>query len=350
MPTLNEIYNTTEVNAYVRNRNELQAPEVAKIDQLFPAMKNQETIVTNLVGGSGLPVTASVHAWDSTTEVGSRDGFKISQIEKALIKRQIPIREQDIMMLNSTNNRAIIEQIKKTLYDDAGKMVDSVLTKSRAMAMQALSTGKVTIENENHLQKMEIDYGIPDNHKAVLGTDAYWTVDGADIIGDILKWSMAITDDGGEAPAYLIAGRKIFANIAKSASIKKAILGTAVPRPITQTEINNFLEGQGLPKFITIDAKYRKQKANGKYDVIPFVPENTVILVPNGAVGRREFGPTAEEYELTNDKAYDLISQQNVIVEVYRTPDPVARWTKAVTCCMPTLSRANEIFIAKVGA
>lgn len=345
MPNINDFYNTQVANEFIRGVK----PNHGRIDQLFTAVKTPDRKVTNIIGAYGVPISASIHAWDSTTEVASRDSINVNEIEKVLIKEQIPIREQDIMTLNDTNNRVVQSNIVKNLFNDAKNMTERVLTRARAMAMEALTTGHVTAKDENNLLSIDIDYGLPSDHKEALLDANLWTAAGADIIGDLLRWSMKLTDDGAENPAYVLASRATIATVMKNDALKKAITGASVPRPLSLTEVNNFLTAQDLPKFVSFDEKYRKQKKDGQYEVIPFIPKNTVVLIPNGALGKQEFGPTAEEYELMNDKSYELISQQNVIVEVYRTPDPVARWTKAVTSCMPSFARANEVFIATIG-
>lgn len=345
MPNINDFYNTQIANEFIRGLK----PQHQRVDQLFTPVKTPDRKVTNIIGAYGVPISASVHAWDSTTEIASRDAINVNEIEKVLVKEQIPIREQDIMTLNDTNNKVVQSNIVKNLFNDAQNMTDRVLTRARAMAMEALTTGHVTAKNENNLVSIDIDYGLPKTHQEALLDANLWSVDTADIIGDILRWSMVLTDDGAENPAYILASRKTIAEVMKNSALKKAITGASVPRPLSLNEVNNFLTAQSLPKLVAFDEKYRKQKKDGTYEVIPFIPKNTVVLIPNGALGRQEFGPTAEEYELMGDKAYDVIAKQNVIVEVYRTPDPVARWTKAVTSCMPSFARANEVFVAAVG-
>lgn len=344
MPNFFDAFSTATVNSYVRNRTY----QTTRMDQLFPPVKTMDTKVTTAVGAFGLPVTASVHAFDSTTEIASREAVDIITLDKVLIKRQIPMREEMILQYNNTNNRIMQTAVMKQAFNDADRMVESVLTRARALAMEVLSTGKITIKNENHIKNITLDYGMPESHFEALTSGALWSAEGtANPLDDLQRWSDKIVEDGGERPAYALMSRKVLATIAKSAAIKKSVLGTEVSRPLSISELNTFMQSLQLPQLVSFDEKYRAE-VGGKYETRAFINPNKVILIPNGAVGRSEFGPTAEEYELAQDPSIDLISKQNVIVEVYRTPDPVAHYTKAVATNIPSFERANEVFVATV--
>ena len=337
-------FNNSTVNEYYRGRKY----DTTMIDRLFPMEKTPEMKVRNVNGAYGLPVAASIHAFDSTTQVASREPIRISEVDKQLVKKQIPTREELIMELNDTNNPITQSNVVKQLYNDVDLMVEAVLTRTRAMAMEALTTGHVTTKNDINLNSIDIDYGLPAEHFEVLAGNNLWSADTCDPIEDLTRWAGKLTDDGAEAPAYILASRKVLSNLFRNANFKKAIMGTVLTRPLTRAEVNTFLEAQSLPKFVQFDQKYRVEDKAGKKTTIPYLPENKVVLLPNAAVGKSVFGPTPEEYELVNSPNLKILAQQNVIIEVYKTPDPVAHWTKAVCTNIPSFDRADEVFIATV--
>lgn len=347
MPTnYDQFLNTKEVNNFVRERTYVPT----MIDQLFPAVKTPDMTIENIFGANGLPVTASIHGFDSVTEVASRDNVNISEIKKVLIKRQIPLREELIIALNNPRNKAELNGTLKKIFDDVNNMVESVRTKARVMAAEVLSTGHVTSQNENNLSTLDVNYQLPAGHFEALSGTSLWTDAGATPLTDLQDWAQQIVDDGGERPAFAIMAQATLSLLLQHASIRKAMYGTNFERALNAAELNAFLTEQGLPKVVVFDGKYRQQAKNGSYSVKTYLDPKKVILVPNGAVGRSEYGPTAEEYELTADGANDIISTQNVVAQIYRTPDPVARWTKAVATNIPSFERANEVFIATVKA
>ena len=339
-----KLLSAERVNAFVREIDYTPT----RIDQLFPAVKTPDMTAKTIYGANGLPVVASIHAFDTVTEIASRDDIQLSEVQKTLIKRQIPLREELILMLNHPRTQAELGQTAKQVFDDIGNMVLSVKTKARVMAAEALSTGTVTTQNENNLTGVTVDYQLPVNHFDTLSGTSAWTDDAATPMNDLQEWMAQIVADGGERPAYAITSQAVISALVQHVSIRNAIYGAGSERVLNPGELNAYFASMGLPQFIAFDEKYRQQKRDGSYEVKSYIDPNKVILVPNGSVGQQEYGPTAEELELTADPSNQIISQQHVVAQVYRTPDPVARWTKAVGTCMPSFARANEVFIATV--
>ena len=58
-----------------------------------------------IVNKSKTPVIASVHGFDTESEIGQRKAQK-KAIELALIKRKLPLTEEDIIALESPRNEA----------------------------------------------------------------------------------------------------------------------------------------------------------------------------------------------------------------------------------------------------
>ncbi len=82
----------------------------------------------------------------------------------ALIKRKIKIPERTLIALESPRNDNEEADMIRRIFNDVDNLVASVRTRVEAMRMEALSTGKILI-NENGV-KASIDYGMPAAHKA----------------------------------------------------------------------------------------------------------------------------------------------------------------------------------------
>lgn len=65
------------------------------------------------------------------------------------------------------------------VFDDMGRLADNVKTRTEVAKMEALSTGKLTVK-ENNLD-FTIDYGVPKENR--MSVD--WSSPEADILGDI---------------------------------------------------------------------------------------------------------------------------------------------------------------------
>ena len=90
MPRLEEVFNTAELINYYKERT----LEPMLGESLFPERKIQDIEFDMILGGGGLPVSASVHALDTATQLASREAIQRGVAALALIKRQIKITEK----------------------------------------------------------------------------------------------------------------------------------------------------------------------------------------------------------------------------------------------------------------
>lgn len=339
MANILDIFTAQNVIDYVSNREyDTQAGEA-----LFPALRQESLELEYFVGANAAPVTATIHAFDTESEIASRDGFKAVREKIALIKRKIQVNEELLMKLNNVKTSSpAFKSIVDTIYNDIDNMVRAVNVRVERMRYEALATGKVTA-NENNA-KFEVNYGF--ETKQLQNTD--WSATDADILGDIDKWVDYLVLNTGVTPGRILTTRKIVRLMADSVAIKKAILGDSTKR-LSLTEINDFMTMHGLPLIGTEDRQYREQQADGTYKLKRYFPENGFVLLPNGALGNTVYGPTPEEIRLRTNPAVDLSKVGNVLAMVYEeSVDPVATYTKAVTTALPSFPTANQIVSATV--
>ena len=152
--------------------------------KLFPLAKteNMKLAIYNLVDGADVPVMAFVHALDTEARIGDRPDAQELKFELFLIKEKLnqgeAIRKKikDLGMGNS--ERAVLEAI----YNDASNLISRVLTRMEVMACELLSTGRITVK-ENNVDKT-VDFGLKAEHYI---TVADWANASHDIIGDLVK-------------------------------------------------------------------------------------------------------------------------------------------------------------------
>ena len=76
------------------------------------------------------------------------------------------------------------------------------------------------------------------------------------------------------------------------------------------------------------------------------MPDNTLVLMPEGTLGETHFGVTPEESDLvTLGTAKVSIVDNGIAVTTYGTEDPVNVETKISMVALPSFERANEIVI-----
>lgn len=332
MPRIEELLSHKELIDYTKART---LPAMVG-ETLFPSKKIEGLEVEMIKGASSLPVAASIHAFDAETEIGSREGGSYSMQELALIKRKIKLGEKDLIALNNPRNSAEEKQIVDKIFADVDNLVNGVLARVEAMRMEALSTGKLVI-NENGF-KTTIDYGTPNNHKA----NRTWSTN-AKILENIFEMCNTITNDTGYTPTRALTSTRILSMMLKDEAIRAAVFGVNSSKLLTLNELNQFLAAQSLPQVAVYDAKYRTQGKNSSYTTTRYLPEDKFILMPDGIMGNTFYGVTAEELELRNKADVDLQAIGNIFVEQYNTNDPVAKWIKAVATAMPSFPYADQV-------
>ena len=342
MPTVADVFNQATVLQYVNDR--VITPGLG--ETLFPSIKIDSLELEYVKGANEAPVIASVHAFDSETEIGDREGFEIVRQELALIKRKIQMKEKLIIALQNPRTPVELNSTIQTIYDDVESMITSVLTKVEQMRFEALATGKLVF-SENGFSGT-IDYGVPSDHKALLTSTDLWSDAAATPLEDLQTWFDKIVSDTGIAPERILTSSRVASALQKHASVRSAIFGVNNDRVVSRNQLNEFLVEQGLPMVATEDRAYRTKGSNGAYVTKRFFPDNVLVMMPGGALGNAVFGPTAEEIELSNDPSVTLTGKENVIAAVYKTNDPVAHWTKGVAAALPSFPTANQVFLATV--
>lgn len=338
MPRVEELLTPRELIDYTKTR----AQEAYMGEYLFPEEKKEALEIDMVKGASNLPVSAKVHAFDTEAEIGSREGAEVFSQDMALIKKKIKIPEKTIIALESPRNNKEEEDMIKNIFRDVDNLVASVKTRVECMRMEALSTGKIQI-NENGV-KASIDYGMPAEHRAA----KTWLSGTPKILEDMEEMVEKIVDDTGFTPVRVLTSKKNLSAILRDERIRSAVYGVNSAKLLTVAELNAFLVQQKLPQIAIYDKKYRIQDAKGKYATKRFLPEDAFIMMPEGKMGDTFYGVTAEELELRRKTDIDVSDVDKIIVCHYSTIDPVAKWIKAVATALPSFPYADQVFVATI--
>lgn len=331
-----ELFEQRVVLNYLRA---VEYPDLA-LESLFPERKQPGLKFTQIQGASSTPVSATVHAFDTESEIGSRQA-ETRDLELFLIKRKLQLTEEQIIALESPRNDAEKSYLMNNVFNDVDVLVQGVRARVEAMRGEALANGKIVIA-ENNLS-LEVDYGVPEDHQEVLTLTDRWTESTSDPYEDMLRWSQVL----GTSPTKALTSQKILMTLLRH-PLTKAALGKGESGIVTISDLNAFLGELGLPKIATYDAMYRFQKADGTYETKRYFPENKFVMFSDSTLGETVYGPTAEEIRLTRDPSIQITMQDKVLAMIYEeSVDPVGTWTKAVATAIPSFPLANEVFQAK---
>lgn len=337
MPSVLELFSQKEILNYLQNRQY----SALLGETLFPEVKKQSLEFDQIKGAGKVPVIASVHAFDTEAEIGSREGSK-QALELALIKRKLQMKEKDIIALESPRNSAEQQYLMQQVYNDVDILVAGVKARVELMRMDALANGILTI-NENNLT-LTIDYGVPTEHKEVLGGTDVWTNESSDPVDDMERW----TDALDIKPTRALTSKQIRNALLRHPKVIGALFGKDSLRVPTVADLNAFLTQHQLPTIATYDEVYRKQQANGTYTKNRYWPANRFTMFGSDTLGETIYGPTAEEIRLTRDSSIQIQTIGKVLAMVYEEgKDPVSTWTKAVATALPSFPAADEVFQAQ---
>lgn len=340
MARIDELFNTKELLNYYRVKKQ---PAMLG-DTLFPARKIQDIKFDMITGANGLPVSASIHAFDTETELASREVLQKGAAELALIKRKISIGEREIIAINNPRMDSEQKALVMELFKDGDKMVESVQTRIEAMRMELLSSGEINI-NENNVA-VKLDYKVPSSNKKRFNWSDPKT---ANPLEDIKTLADAVEDASGTKPTRILTSSKVLNKILACESVKKAIFGVNFDKIATRKDLNSLLESMELPQVAVYNAKYKVQNANGKYTTKRYFPENILSMFAENALGETIYGLTAEEIELLgSNKMEEAKMVGNIFVGVEKEGDPVRRYTKAVATALPTLENGLELGIGTI--
>lgn len=335
MPDILQLFDQRTVIDYVNARQ--YKPLLG--ESLFPARKVESLEFDILKAGRKIPVAASIHAFDTEAEIGSRQASKGAQ-ELGFIKRKMQIKEKDLIALRNPRTPQEQAYLEKEVYNDVDSLVEGVNARMEAMRMDVLANGRVTVK-ENGLNYI-VDYHVPAEHKKILTGSDLWTNSGADPIGMIQDWVSELD----VAPTRALTSSRVISALLKHPAILE-LFKRANILP-TRGNLNSILDAFELPKLASYDAKYLTQQADGTYKEHRYFPENKIAFFGDELLGESVFGPTPEESRfLTGDSKDTKVG--NVFATVYESSkDPVSTWIKACATGMPSFPAADDVIQAEV--
>lgn len=306
-------------------------------DRLFPNIKTQnlEAEYIRLAKSPSLPRAAMVHGFDTEAYIGKRPTADLVRIEQLLIKEKINLSERENRLLNRVRNHT---DIINYIYNDIGNLAMAVRTRTEVAKFEAFCTGKMTIKENN--VDLEIDYGVPDENRKSLD----WSAADADILGDLRK-IVSAGKRNGQRYTHAVTSQKILDMMLQNTQIQKAVNGQLMQGVIiTQDGLNRLLNTLYGFTVSVNDDWYEFEKANGSDVRARLFDEDKFILYVgdrNGAVGTGLWGVTPEEEDARSggSSAFSESGSYNgyVFFSRWKTPDPVAVWTKASGVFVPVL-------------
>ena len=321
------------------------------IDSLFGDTKTDNLVAEweSIASEYQIPVMAQFHGFDTEAQKTFRTPIDHYNIEKGLIKVKINQSER----LRALIGRGV--QNETQLYDyvlnDGFRLAEQVFTRSKVAKNELLSTGKVTIK-ENNLD-LTVDYGVPTSQ-----TNLTLDVSASAVIPDQLQAIIERALAKGVVITGMVTSRANITKMRKNEALQIAINGNAQSgQLVKQSALNDYLSEEfGINRIITNDLTYalpNPKITNGRPVIkqARYFPADKVTffgVTVGNTLGTGLWGnpPEADVPQYldgrpSTDRPYVYISQ-------WAEKDPAVLWTKASALFMPVLYSPDSLWIATV--
>lgn len=337
--TIFDLMQSTELTAYWEELVQDEAPYPC--EELFPDDKKRGLSLKWIKGSKGLPIVLKTSAFDVHAVPRPRIGFDKLTADMPYFKESTYIDEelrQELNMVLETGNQAYIDSVMNKIFDDETRLLRGARAARERMRMMALTTGVVSMANNG--QAFTYDYGVTHKGNATVSWSEHAT---ADPIEDIRVAMEAIQDDTGATITRAMCDGATWRDIRNNESIKKAIFvlsnGAGV---ISDNKLKEYLLEELGIEVVVNDKRY----VNETGVATKFMPANTFVMFPDGALGKTWFGTTPAESDLMTGSAANVsITDTGVAVVTAQKVDPVNVETIVSMICLPSLEAADQIFI-----
>lgn len=330
-----------ELTAYWKELTSDEAPYPC--EELFPAQKKRGLTLKWLKGARGLPIVLKSSAFDAAAIPRARIGFSTMQTEMPYFKESMYIDEemrQELNMVLETGNQAYIDAVLNRIFDDEVNLLRAARASRERMRMMALTTGVVAVVSNG--QAYTYDYGIPANHKVNVSTS--WSDHtNSDPIEDIRAMIERIEDETGERCTRAMTTRAVWRHIRANEKIAKEIYAVKpIVGTITDAMLTTYISDTLGITIMVNEKRYKDESETTQ----KFMPDDTFVLFPSGALGSTWFGTTPAESDLMTGTAANVsITDVGVAVVTAKKIDPVNVETIVSMICMPSFEQAEYVGI-----
>ena len=337
--TIFDLVQAPELTAYWETLVQDEAPYPC--EELFPDDKKRGLQLSWIKGARGLPVVLKTSAFDANAVPRPRIGFDKLVTEMPYFKESTYIDEelrQELNMVLETGNQAYIDSVMSHVFDDETNLLRGARASRERMRMMALTTGSVSMANNG--QTFSYDYGVTHKGDAAVAWSSHNT---ADPIEDIRVAMEAVADDTGATITRAMCDGATWRDLRNNEALAKKIfvLSNGVGAVSDRALREYLLEELNLEVMIN-DKRY----VNEAGATVKFMPANTFVMFPDGALGRTWFGTTPAESDLMGGNAANVsITDTGVAVVTHQTVDPVNVETIVSQICLPSFEAADQVYI-----
>lgn len=323
----------------------------------FPAQKKAGLDLKWIKGHNGLPVSLMPSNFDAKSTFRDRVGISLSETQMAFFRESMLVKEadeQEIMRVQDANDPYAV-QVLNNIFNDAQNLINGANVVPERMIMQLLAPigGNIGIEIQangvDYTYNYDVDGSWKENHYLKIETEAdkWSTAATCDPIKNLEDALDAQEQASGNRPEILLMSKGTFNLIKNSAKVRSGVLAQNVTANVnyTSARVRSYVEEELGVQIII----YNKQFKNEAGTASKFYPDNIVMMLPNGSLGRTWYGTTPEERTLAaRADANVSVVNTGVTVAVTITDDPVNTKTTVSEIVLPSFERMDDCYAIEV--
>ena len=320
---------------------------------LFPAEKKAGLDLKWVKGHKGVPVSLAPSNFDTKSKFRDRVGVTKNETEMPFFRESMLVKEQDeqeILRVQDSNDPYAV-QVLNNIFNDTQTLVDGAKVVPERMRMQLLAPldGKVGINisanGTNYTYNYDPDGSWKANHYAKIVTEAdKWSASATcDPVKNLEDAMDAQEAESGERPAIILMSKATFNMIKASKKVQSGVLAqnTTANVNYTSARVKSYLEEELNVSVAVYNKMFKDETGTAK----KFYPDNIVMLLPSGALGKTWFGTTPEERTLKSRADADVsLVETGISVAVTITDDPVNTKTTVSEIVLPSFERMDECY------
>lgn len=337
--TIFDLLTSQNLASYWTELTQDRAPYPA--EELFPNDKKRGLDLKWLKGSKGLPIVLKTSAFDAAAIPRPRIGFEKLSASMPYFKESKYIDEemrQELNMVMENGNQAYIDAVMNKIFDDQTELLEAAAATRERMRMMALTTGVVSMTSNGQL--FTFDYGV--EHKGDAAT-AWSNLTESDPLEDLRLAKEKIQDDTGTVVTRGMCDQKVWRNLRNNEKIKKDIyVLTNGAGAVSDAKLHQYILDE-LEIDIRVNSKRYKDEGG---TTTPYMPADTIVLFPDGALGKTWFGTTPAESDLMASKVANVsIVDTGVAITAVEKADPVQVETIVSMICLPDFPMADQVYI-----
>jgi hypothetical protein len=323
----------------------------------FPAQKKQGLDLKWVKGHNGLAVSLAPSAFDAKSKFRDRVGISTTETQMPFFRESMLVKEadeQEIMRVESSKD-PYAQQVLDNIFNDTKTLVDGANVVPERMIMQLLAPlgGSMGIAINANGTNYTYNYDPKGEWKAkhyaaIAEASEKWSAaETCDPLKNIEDAMDAQEAETGNRPEILLMSKATFNMIKNSAKVRSGILAQNVTANVnyTSAKVKQFVEEELSVSIIIYNKQFKDESGTAR----KFYPDNIVMMLPNGALGKTWYGTTPEERTLSGNSDADVsIVNTGVAVAVTVTNDPVNTKTTVSEIVLPSFERMDECYAIEV--